>query len=96
MPENKFECDYKRKFILFQATAGGGGRGMRLANEPGEFVKLLQVIRSSSLDMFEFVKDFNAKIQCFCKSCSKHGVKQVPPLEMMEFILRSTSKIQDT
>lgn len=26
-----------------QATAGGGGRGMRLANEPGEFVKLLQV-----------------------------------------------------
>jgi biotin carboxylase len=27
-----------------QATAGGGGRGMRLAQEPGEFVKLLQVI----------------------------------------------------
>jgi biotin carboxylase len=27
-----------------QATAGGGGRGMRLAHEPGEFVKLLQVI----------------------------------------------------
>jgi acetyl-CoA carboxylase biotin carboxylase subunit len=26
-----------------QATAGGGGRGMRLAQEPGEFVKLLQV-----------------------------------------------------
>lgn len=28
---------------VLQATAGGGGRGMRLANEPGEFVKLLQV-----------------------------------------------------
>lgn len=26
-----------------KATAGGGGRGMRLAKEPGEFVKLLQV-----------------------------------------------------
>ena len=26
-----------------QATAGGGGRGMRLANEPEEIVKLLQV-----------------------------------------------------
>jgi acetyl/propionyl-CoA carboxylase alpha subunit len=31
------------KFPSNQATAGGGGRGMRLANEPGEFVKLLQV-----------------------------------------------------
>lgn len=29
--------------LVNQATAGGGGRGMRLANEPGEFVKLLQV-----------------------------------------------------
>jgi len=29
--------------VVNQATAGGGGRGMRLANEPGEFVKLLQV-----------------------------------------------------
>lgn len=26
-----------------KATAGGGGRGMRLAKEPDEFVKLLQV-----------------------------------------------------
>ena len=27
-----------------KATAGGGGRGMRLAQEPHEFVKLLQVM----------------------------------------------------
>ena len=63
---------------------------MRLANEPGEFVKLLQVIKIFLFRkvhiMLEFVKDFYAKVQCFCKSCSKHGVKQVPPLEMMEFI----------
>ncbi len=32
------------RFLMgLQATAGGGGRGMRLAQEPGEFVKLLQV-----------------------------------------------------
>jgi acetyl-CoA carboxylase biotin carboxylase subunit len=31
-----------------QATAGGGGRGMRLAQEPGEFVKLLQQARSEA------------------------------------------------
>lgn len=31
-------------FLLLQATAGGGGRGMRLAKEPEEFVKLLQVL----------------------------------------------------
>lgn len=37
-------------FISYeQATAGGGGRGMRLANEPGEFVKLLQVPLVASL-----------------------------------------------
>lgn len=30
-------------FIFVKATAGGGGRGMRLAKEPEEFVKLLQV-----------------------------------------------------
>lgn len=29
--------------IVNQATAGGGGRGIRLANQPEEFVKLLQV-----------------------------------------------------
>lgn len=28
---------------VLKATAGGGGRGMRLAKEPDEFVKLLQV-----------------------------------------------------
>lgn len=30
-------------FCSLKATAGGGGRGMRLAKEPDEFVKLLQV-----------------------------------------------------
>lgn len=30
--------------IALKATAGGGGRGMRLAKEPDEFVKLLQVL----------------------------------------------------
>ncbi|THG14475.1 hypothetical protein TEA_024020 [Camellia sinensis var. sinensis] len=29
--------------VMIKATAGGGGRGMRLAKEPDEFVKLLQV-----------------------------------------------------
>lgn len=32
--------------MVWKATAGGGGRGMRLAKEPDEFVKLLQVIPS--------------------------------------------------
>lgn len=36
----KTDCS---RFSGFKATAGGGGRGMRLAKEPGEFVKLLQV-----------------------------------------------------
>lgn len=30
--------------FCWKATAGGGGRGMRLAKEPDEFVKLLQVM----------------------------------------------------
>jgi biotin carboxylase len=28
--------------VMIKATAGGGGRGMRLANEESEFVRLLQ------------------------------------------------------
>ena len=31
-------------YYTFKATAGGGGRGMRLAKEPDEFVKMLQVL----------------------------------------------------
>ncbi|KAH9314693.1 hypothetical protein KI387_023320 [Taxus chinensis] len=34
--------------VMIKATAGGGGRGMRLANEPSEFVKLLQQARSEA------------------------------------------------
>lgn len=34
--------------VMIKATAGGGGRGMRLANEPGEFVKLLQQAKSEA------------------------------------------------
>lgn len=34
--------------VMIKATAGGGGRGMRLANEPGEFVRLLQQARSEA------------------------------------------------
>eukprot|EP00850_Spirogloea_muscicola_P002441 SM000009S23570 [mRNA] locus=s9:805186:809977:+ [translate_table: standard] len=34
--------------IMIKATAGGGGRGMRLAKEPGEFVKLLQAAKSEA------------------------------------------------
>ncbi|KAJ7522255.1 hypothetical protein O6H91_18G003600 [Diphasiastrum complanatum] len=34
--------------VMIKATAGGGGRGMRLAKEPSEFVKLLQQARSEA------------------------------------------------
>eukprot|EP01018_Ginkgo_biloba_P014856 Gb_20361 [translate_table: standard] len=34
--------------VMIKATAGGGGRGMRLANEPEEFVKLLQQAKSEA------------------------------------------------
>ncbi|CAN6462287.1 unnamed protein product [Victoria cruziana] len=39
-------------FIGPNATAGGGGRGMRLANEPEEFVKLLQQAKSEAAAAF--------------------------------------------
>nr|BBG67103.1 acetyl-CoA carboxylase biotin carboxylase subunit [Gnetum ula] len=34
--------------VMIKATAGGGGRGMRLANTPDEFVKLLQQAKSEA------------------------------------------------
>nr|ASZ00186.1 biotin carboxylase subunit 1 [Pelargonium cotyledonis] len=34
--------------VMIKATAGGGGRGMRLAKEPHEFVKLLQQAKSEA------------------------------------------------
>nr|ASZ00191.1 biotin carboxylase subunit 2 [Pelargonium cotyledonis] len=34
--------------VMIKATAGGGGRGMRLAKEPDEFVKLLQQAKSEA------------------------------------------------
>ena len=41
---NKLFVIYFLFFYVFKATAGGGGRGMRLAKQPDEFVKLLQVL----------------------------------------------------
>ncbi|CAL9109493.1 unnamed protein product, partial [Musa acuminata var. zebrina] len=38
--------------IMIKATAGGGGRGMRLAKEPEEFVKLLQQAKSEAAAAF--------------------------------------------
>ncbi|KAJ4829695.1 hypothetical protein Tsubulata_023616 [Turnera subulata] len=38
--------------VMIKATAGGGGRGMRLAKEPGEFVKLLQQAKSEAAAAF--------------------------------------------
>lgn len=39
--KNNWQCIFE---CVLKATAGGGGRGMRLAKEPEEFVKLLQVL----------------------------------------------------
>ncbi|XP_076927139.1 biotin carboxylase 2, chloroplastic-like [Bidens hawaiensis] len=38
--------------VMIKATAGGGGRGMRLAKERGEFVKLLQQAQSEAAAAF--------------------------------------------
>uniref|UniRef100_A0A803MP18 biotin carboxylase n=1 Tax=Chenopodium quinoa TaxID=63459 RepID=A0A803MP18_CHEQI len=38
--------------VMIKATAGGGGRGMRLAKEPDEFVKLLQQAKSEAAAAF--------------------------------------------
>ncbi|KAJ4963349.1 hypothetical protein NE237_023288 [Protea cynaroides] len=38
--------------VMIKATAGGGGRGMRLAKEPDEFVKLLQQAKTEAAAAF--------------------------------------------
>lgn len=43
---------------MVQATAGGGGRGICLAKEPNEFVKLLQV----SLSLLTFTINYKETV----------------------------------
>ncbi|KMZ56224.1 hypothetical protein ZOSMA_98G00490 [Zostera marina] len=44
--------DTMKKAGVPTATAGGGGRGMRLAKEPEEFVRLLQQAKSEAAAAF--------------------------------------------
>ncbi|CAN1799176.1 Biotin carboxylase 2, chloroplastic, partial [Linum perenne] len=41
--------------VMIKATAGGGGRGMRLAKEPDEFVKLLQHVYKETTEFLETI-----------------------------------------
>lgn len=49
---------------VLKATAGGGGRGMRLAKEPEEFVKLLQVFLLMEVS-FQLIGPFSHRILGF-------------------------------
>ncbi|KMZ73363.1 hypothetical protein ZOSMA_14G01280 [Zostera marina] len=45
--EEAIKVASKIGYPVIKATAGGGGRGMRLAKEPEEFVRLLQKKQSN-------------------------------------------------
>lgn len=66
--------------IMIKATAGGGGRGMRLAMEEGEFMRLLQQAQQEAdaafgnPDMYleRYVKNprhIEFQVFCFCSTC---------------------------